>query len=108
MDKNRITLQEVANDGQSIYLYYDDMIGLYVAYGLSAYYTTMVVDAFTSYSDEMQMPVVLLKREHILFLRQSLTKVEHTPGKYYHFRIKAQIGEAGYQRWLCKVLGTKK
>ena len=37
MDKETITLQEVANDGQSIFLFYDAMAGVYLAYGLSAY-----------------------------------------------------------------------
>ena len=55
MDKNTITLQEMGNDGQSVFLYYDAMAGVYLAYGLSAYYTTMVMDPYMSYSEEMQM-----------------------------------------------------
>ena len=41
MDKDTITLQEVGNDGRSVFLYYDAMAGVYLAFGLSAYYTTM-------------------------------------------------------------------
>ena len=43
MDKELIMQQEAANDGQTIHLYYDEMVGVYLAFGLSAYYTTMVV-----------------------------------------------------------------
>ena len=56
MDKNEIKLREDENDGRSVFLYYDNMAGVYLAFGLSAYYTTMVTDPFMSYSEEMQMP----------------------------------------------------
>ena len=41
MDKEKIAQQEAANDGQTINLYYDEMVGVYLAFGLSAYYATM-------------------------------------------------------------------
>ena len=104
MDRNEITLREVANDGQSIFLYYDDMAGVYLAYGLSAYYTTMVTEPYMSYSEDLQMPVALLRREHILFLRQSLTKVEHEMKRYYRFQMRTVVGEAGYDRWAQNIL----
>jgi hypothetical protein len=99
MDRNVITLKEVANDGQSVFLYYDAMAGVYLAFGLSAYYTTMVTEPYMSYSEEMQMPVALLRREHILYLRQSLTKVEHNVKSYYRFQMRTVVGEAGYEKW---------
>ena len=86
MDKDKITLQEETNDGQSVFLYYDAMAGVYLAYGLSAYYTTMVTDPYMSYSELMHMPVALLRRNHIKDLRQSLVKLEHTQKQYYHFQ----------------------
>ena len=103
MDKNVITLKEVANDGQSIFLYYDSMAGVYLAFGLSAYYTTMVTEAYMSYSEEMKMPVALLRREQILYLRQSLKKVEHEVKHFYRFKLKEVIGEVGYDRWAHKI-----
>ena len=103
MDKNQITLREVGNDGQSIFLYYDDMAGLYLAYGLSAYYTTLVTEPYMSYSDDMQMPVALLRREHILYLRQSLKKVEHQQHSFYRFQTRTVLGEEGYTKWAQKI-----
>ena len=100
LDKEKIRRQEENNDGQSVFLYYDGMIGLYLAYGLSAYYTTLVTNPFVSYSEEMEMPVALLKREHILYLRQSLTKAEHVQKQFYVFKLKAKVGDAGYTRWV--------
>ena len=104
MDKDTITLQEVGNDGPSIFLYYDAMAGVYLAYGLSAYYTTMVTEPYMSYSEEMQMPVALLRRENILYLRQSLKKVEHTQKSFYRFQLRVPVGEAGYSRWAQNIL----
>ena len=104
MDKDTITLQEAGNDGKSVFLYYDAMAGVYLAYGLSAYYTTMVTDPYMSYSEDMQMPVALLRRNHINALRQSLQKVEHTQKKYYRFQLRQTIGEEGYAKWSQKML----
>lgn len=103
MDMNKITLHEVGNDGKTVYLYYDDLAGLYLAFGLSAYYTTMVTEPYMSYSEELQMPVALLRREHILYLRQSLKNVEHEVKKSYTFELKQPVGEAGYEKWAQRI-----
>jgi len=105
MELSKITQHEEGNDGKTIYLYYDDLAGLYLAFGLSAYYTTLVAEPYMSYSEQLQMPVALLRREHILLLRQGLKKVEHTPKHYYHFEMRQVVGEAGYQRWAEKIRG---
>ncbi len=49
MDKEQIIKSEKENDGQTVYMYFDPMAGVYAAYGQSAYYATMVVNVFTSY-----------------------------------------------------------
>ena len=103
MNKETIRKQEQSNDGKSLFLYYDRYAGGYLAFGLSAYYTTLVTEPFISYSIEMQMPVALLRKEHILFLRQSMENVDHTERCYYKFRLKQTVGKEGYERWLKKV-----
>jgi len=100
MDKESIKQLEAANDGQSVHLFYDDMAGLYLAFGWSAYYTTMVVNAHVSFSDALQMPVVLLRKGHVNSLRQAMTKLEHTQQSYYHFRIRSRVGNEGYDKWV--------
>ena len=107
MDKDKITLQEETNDGQSVFLYYDAMAGVYLAYGLSAYYTTMVTDPYMSYSELMHMPVALLRRNHIKDLRQSLVKVEHTEKQFYRFQMRQKIGKEGYERWVQALLAKQ-
>ena len=106
MDKKTILLQEEANDGKSVFLFYDAMAGVYLAYGLSAYYTTMVTDPYMSYSEEMKMPVALLRRNHINDLRQTLKKVEHTMKSFYRFELRLPVGEAGYERWSKNVIAN--
>ena len=103
MDKELILQLEAANDGQSVFLFYDDMAGLYLAFGQSAYYTTLVTDPYMSYSKLMNMPVALLRREHILCLRQSMRKVEHRAQNFYRFKMKREMGKAGYEKWEQKI-----
>lgn len=104
IDKDIITKSEAENDGQTIHLFYDDIAGLYMAFGLSAYYTTMVTDPYMSYSEVFQMPVALLRREHVLYLRQGLTIAEHSSRDYYRFTMREAVGDAGYQRWATGIL----
>ena len=105
MNIEEIKQLEAANDGQTIHLFYDEMVGLYLAYGLSAYYTTMVLAPNISFSDALKMPVALLDKLQIKFLRQSVTKVEHQPKSYYRFRLRTKVGEAGYKRWCKETFG---
>ena len=104
MDKELILQQEAANDGQTIHLYYDEMVGVYLAFGLSAYYTTLVVTPYVSLSKTLQMPVALLRKGHINSLRQSMTKLEHIQHSYYRFRLNQKVGDAGYEKWLSRSL----
>lgn len=99
-EKNIILEKETANDGQTVFLFYEERYGMYTAFGWSAFYSTMVIDPILSYSDELQMPVALIPRDLIRSLRQSLTKVEHEVKKHYVFRLKRKIGNTGYQTWV--------
>lgn len=105
MDIESVKQIESANDGQTIHLFYDEVVGVYLAFGLSAYYTTMSVSPYMSYSDALKMPVVLLNRTQIAILRQSMTKLEHQPQSYYRFRLRMKVGNAGYKKWLKETFG---
>ena len=107
MDTELIKQLESVNDGQTIHLFYDYMVGMYLAFGLSAYYSTMVVEPIISYSDALKMPVALLDRNEIIYLRQSVTKVEHQPQSYYRFRLRSKVGTAGYTRCRKDTFGNK-
>ena len=57
-----ITKNEVLNDGKTIHLYFNSMVGLYVAYGVSAYLLCKHAHAKPSYSEEMLMPAAVAMR----------------------------------------------
>lgn len=105
MDIQLIKDKEFTNDGQTIHLFYDETLGFYVAFGMSAYYSTMVVEPYLSYSDALKMPVAILDRGLIQYLRQSVTKLEHQPKAYYRFRLRSKVGTAGYARWMKETFG---
>lgn len=107
IEKSIIFEKESVNDGQTIHLFYDEMVGVYLAFGLSAYYTTMVISPYMSYSVALEMPVALLDRNQIAILRQSMTKVEHQQKSYYRFQLRTKVGEAGYKRWMKETFGDK-
>lgn len=100
MDKDlAIIKKELENDGQSIFLFFDEFYDLYVAFGLSAYYSTMVVDPILSYSESIDMPIAFFSKAQIRIMRQSLNKIVHTPSCFYEFRTRTPIGKVGYDNW---------
>ena len=99
MDKELALKKESENDGQSIFLFFDEFYDLYVAFGLSAYYSTMVLDPYLSYSGSVDMPIAFFDKAQIRILRQSLKKVEHIPNCSYMFHTRIPIGKGGYEKW---------
>lgn len=99
MDKDLAIKKESENDGQSVFLFFDDFYDLYVAFGLSAYYSTMVVEPCLTYSESLNLPIAIFTKGQIRIMRQSLKKVEHTPHCSYEFRTRIPIGKAGYDKW---------
>ena len=48
--KEQIQEEDATNDGESVFLHYDENTDCYLAYGHSAYYADMVTDAPLSFS----------------------------------------------------------
>ena len=99
MDIEKIKRNEGENDGKTIFLYYNDEIGFYTAYGTSAFLVSHVVDPVCSFSKTFGLPVALVNPEQILELRQSLNKLQHTEKTFYEFTLKRPFGTQGYSRW---------
>ena len=57
-----------------------------------------------SYSYALQMPVALLRHEHVQELQQSQDMVEHMAGAYYRFTMRQQVEDAGYDAWASGLL----
>ena len=107
MDFEQIRQQEAANDGQTVYMYYNKDRECYEAFGLSAYYADMVASPELSFSEEIQLPMATFSRQDVLDVRQSMTMVNHKAYEFYVFRTRALIGDAGYERWKKQTFGEK-
>ena len=99
MDKEWIIEHESTNDGQSVFLFYDEGEKCYKAYGWSAYYADMIANGVLYYSKSLHMPIMVLSKRAIQDLRYNMTVVEHRTHEYYRFKTKMKIGDAGYERW---------
>lgn len=97
--ETEIKRREIENDGRTVHVYFEPIKGLYMAFGLSAYYITMATDAILSYSDVWGMPVAMMTRRQLHFATQSMTLVEKQEGNYWRLRTRSKIGDAGYERW---------
>ena len=107
MDLEKIRQRESANDGQTVYLFYNVGRECYEAFGLSAYYADMAASPQLSFSEELQLPMASFSRQDVLDVRQSMTILDHRPYDFYTFRTRSRIGRAGYARWLKGISGNK-
>lgn len=93
-----ITRNEVLNDGTTIHLYFNGLVGLYAAYGLSAFLACRAVDAPSSYSVDMQMPVAVLNAARYEQLRRHAGLVRDVDG-YRCLRAAVPVDEEQYAAW---------
>ena len=107
MDKDLITKNEVDNDGKTIHLYFNTEIGLYVAFGFSAFFAAHIVDVITAYSEDMHMPVALMRKSDVTELRLSTVKHQHDYHEYYNLELKQEIPLDDYQRWAASTMWEK-
>ena len=99
-----ITRNEILNDGKTIHLYFNGMIGLYVAYGVSAFLLTKYAKAKPSYSESMQMPVAVINAEHY----EELAKQLGLSGKIKNYRclqVEAEADMDEYMNWASQLRG---
>lgn len=94
-----ITMNEVRNDGRTIHLYFNPEVGLYVAYGFSAFFASHIVDVITAFSEELQMPVALMRKPDVSELRLSTEKHRHDYHSYYRLEFRKEIPLDDYSRW---------
>ena len=93
-----ITRNEVLNDGRTIHLYFNGMIGLYVAYGISAFLLTKYAKAKSSYSEDMQMPVAVINAEHYEELKR-LLGLSKDIKNYRCLEVAETYNENEYDEW---------
>ena len=99
IDKELIVSNEEQNDGNTIHLYFNSEIGLYVAYGFSAFFAAHIVDVITAFSEDFEMPVALLRKPDVSELRLLTVKKQHDYHEYYCLTLKHSIPLDNYTRW---------
>ena len=101
-----ITRNEVFNDGKTIHLYFNDMIGLYVAYGISAFQLCKYAHINPSYSEEMQMPVVVIDSEHFEKLNGQIGLSKNV-GNYRCLAVDKEADMDEYSEWASQLRGCE-
>lgn len=99
VDSAIISYNEIINDGKTIYLYYNKLIGLYVAFGFSSFLVTHLIEPVCSYSEDFQMPIALVTKGQIVDMRRSLNTIKHEPKFSYQLELRNEIGTEGYDKW---------
>ena len=107
MDKELITQNEIDNDGKTIHLYFNTEIGLYVAYGFSAFFASHIINVISAFSEDFKMPVALLRKSDVTELRMSTDKHVHEYHVYYRLELKKEIPLDDYVRWAKSVMWEK-
>ncbi len=90
---------EAANDGTDIHLYFNPQIGLYTAFGVSAFLADHIIEGIRSYSEAFQKPVIIISPGEVRSLRNATNKVQHDPHRYYHLKTHSVMGLVGYVKW---------
>ena len=94
-----IRQNERSNEGSDIHLYFNPIIGFYTAFGISAFIADHIIDGMKAFSDEYQMPVMIISPHEVLSLRSATNKIQHEPHHYYHFVTRSKVGTEGYTKW---------
>ena len=93
-----ITINEVNNDGTAIHLYFNGWVGLYVAYGISAFLLSKETEVAPSYSEDMQMPVAVINVAHYNLLKEKL-EVTRKRDSYRCLKADVAYDEKEYDEW---------
>lgn len=96
----KIIANEVNNDGKTIHLYFNPEVGLYVAYGFSAFFSSHIVEVITAFSEDLQMPVALMRKSDVSELRFNTIKRQHDYHSYYRLEMKKELPLDDYARWV--------
>lgn len=101
---DRIVLNEVNNAGDRIHLYFNGWIGVYVAYGVSAYLLSKETVVVPSYSASMQMPVVVINSAHYDELKKKLEVLKRVEN-YRCLKASVAYNEKAYSEWAGDIRG---
>lgn len=103
MDGSQITINEVMNDGKVVHVYFNNLTGLYMVFGLSAYIAMKHIGGVESYSEQLQMPVVQMTKKQTGKLYSTLHVVNDPKKGHILIELEQNIDESGYTGWASKL-----
>ncbi len=103
-----ITLNETQNDGSVIHLYYNPQVGVWTAYGLSAYGLRLFgkthrQDNPRGFSEDMQMPCTIADKFTIDKLFRVIGTELRRDESYLQFKLKHRVNPDAYTKWTNKL-----
>ena len=111
MNTQTITIDEYNNDGSLINLYYNESIGEWCAYGFSAYRLWLFCksngyNTLQSFSQEMQMPCLIIAKNAFMQLLQNMTDITEQIDSHIRIIMPEKITMNAYREWV-KTLRSK-
>lgn len=109
MNREKLIYNEYEkNDGTYIYLYKNDMIDAWIAYGYSAYQLRLFVKSFgcnnvRGFSKEMQLPCTVVDKDVISVLLQHMSTVVQSSETFMLFRMPDAVDKSAYAKWISKL-----
>lgn len=110
MGTNNIISNECANNGNQIHLHYVEQIGMWCAYGYSAYGLRLFdksngYNSLRGYSKILQMPCTITSNESIVPLLKTAAEISSQTETYISLRMQDIINLDAYTKWVHKLKG---
>ena len=105
MNTDLITLNEVLNNGSSIYFYQQESTGIWVTYGYSAYQLAHMqnIKSLSSFSEHMQMPCACITAADFKgIVKENMSTIECKDG-FYLLPAKEEVDVNAYQNWIASL-----
>lgn len=111
MTNEEILKIEHCNDFSVIHLHFEPKLGLWIAYGPSAYALRVEAkrrnyECGKAYSKSLDLPCTMINREIVVLLCKGLV-VEKESAVYIHIRLKEEVSSSDYIRWVAKLKETE-
>ncbi|MBQ8501958.1 MAG: hypothetical protein IJ494_06650 [Bacteroides sp.] len=99
MNRDLMTLNEVLGNG--IYFYREELTGLWMTFGYSAYLLSQIdgLHTLSGYSENMQMPCVCIANTDFRKMVSDHASVVECKDGYYHWHTACEVDASAYQRW---------
>lgn len=102
MNQDLVTLNEVLNNGTSIYFYQEEKTEAWVAYGYSAYLLSQRKELkhLAGFSEHMQMPWACITKVDFRNIVRDNTKTIECKDGFYVLPTETKVDEEAYQNWV--------